>query len=109
MILAKVTKRLYKKPYNFSGIIFINAASTLVTGLFLSTIEILYLNKLFTQTCFSKKIAYKTTIYLVIIFIFLLVFTLISNLVKFQIKSLGEKDLRERDKKVELFTVLKNS
>ena len=81
-----------KNPYNFSGMIFINAASTLVAGLFLGTIEILYFSKLFTQTCFSKKIVYKTTIYLVIIFIFLLVFTLISNSVKFQ-TNLFDKDV----------------
>jgi len=79
-------------PYDFSGTIFIRAASALVTGLFLGTIEILYFNKLFTQKCFSKKIAYKTSIYLALIIIFLLVSALISNAIKFQ-ANLFDKDV----------------
>jgi adenylate cyclase len=52
---------------------------SLITGLFLGTLEILYINKRFIHLSFSKKILYKSLIYLVIILLFLVVVVTVAN------------------------------
>jgi len=59
-------------PYNFSKNIFITPISALVTGLLIGIMEIRYFNKLFIQRSFTRKIIYKSAIYLAIIISFLL-------------------------------------
>jgi class 3 adenylate cyclase len=66
-------------PYHFSGTIFITALVSLISGLLIGTIEILYFYKLFSKKSFIKKIVYKTIIYVAIIISFLLINTAISN------------------------------
>jgi hypothetical protein len=66
-------------PYNFSQTIFITPISALVTGLLIGVIEIRYFHKLFMQRSFTKKIIYKSAIYLAIIIFFLLATTVIVN------------------------------
>src|ERR1700712_1518409 len=59
-------------PYDFSwNIIAIPIAST-ITGLAIGTLEILWLNKLLQEKSFSRKIIYKSLIYLCTIAVFLL-------------------------------------
>ncbi len=66
-------------PYDFTGFVFIFLCFVTVSGLFIGSIEVLFLNKLFVQKSFSKKIVYKSTIYAAIMITFLLVSTVISN------------------------------
>lgn len=71
-------------PYNFSRSIVITALTTLLSGLLIGTIEILYLSRLFVRKSFSKKLLYKTMIYAAIIILFLLMNTVIYNAVELQ-------------------------
>lgn len=66
-------------PYNFGGNVFLFIISSTITGLLLGTIEIRYLNKVFSKRSFSQKIAYKTMIYVALMISFLLAITIISN------------------------------
>jgi adenylate cyclase len=66
-------------PYNFRSAIYLTPISALLTGLFLGTLEILYINKWFSHLSFAKKIGYKSTIYLIIISLFLILVTAFSN------------------------------
>jgi adenylate cyclase len=66
-------------PYNFSNNIFITPLIALITGLIIGTIEIRWLNKLFIQKSFTKKIIFKTIIYLSFIISFLFGLTIIAN------------------------------
>ncbi|HEY8917887.1 MAG TPA: adenylate/guanylate cyclase domain-containing protein, partial [Chitinophaga sp.] len=68
-----------KGPYNFSRSLLITAGFSLLTGLFIGTIETLYLNKFFIQKSFSKKILYKTVLYLATITLFLIVQTVVTS------------------------------
>src|SRR6186713_2127976 len=58
-------------PYRFSSNILITPLVALIAGLVIGTIEILYLNKLFIRRSFTKKIVYKTLLYLAMIIFFL--------------------------------------
>jgi adenylate cyclase len=71
-------------PYNFNRNILITPISALLTGLLIGTIEILYFNKWFMQKSFSKKILYKSMIYLVIILSFLVALTVVANSIELQ-------------------------
>jgi len=66
-------------PYNFHRNIFITPIAALITGLIIGAIEILYFNKLFIQKSFTRKIVYKSTSYLAIIILFLLIVLVIAN------------------------------
>ena len=69
-------------PYNFTRNIFVTPIVALVTGLFIGTIEVLYFNKWFAQESFSRKILYKSTIYLAIILLFTIILSLAGNFVE---------------------------
>ena len=71
-----------ESPYNFGRNILITSIFSLLTGLFIGTIEILYLNKFFIQKSFSKKILYKTGLYLVTIILFLIAHTVINSCIE---------------------------
>lgn len=66
-------------PYDFKGFIFIFLCLVTVSGLLIGSFEIVYLSKLFIQKSLSRKILYKTTIYVAIMITFLLFSTVISN------------------------------
>jgi adenylate cyclase len=66
-------------PYDFTGNLFFHLLYETVLGLFVGTIEILFLNKLFSKKSLGKKIAYKTAFYVAIMITFLLVITIVSN------------------------------
>ena len=66
-------------PYNFSRSIYITPVVALLTGLMLGTIETLYFSKWFRLKSFSKKILYKSFIYLAAILLFLSGLTVIAN------------------------------
>ena len=72
-------------PYDFSNTVFVTAVTALIVGLIVGSIEVLYLFKLFASKSFTKKIFYKTGIYLVIIILFLLSITTIYN--SFELKT----------------------
>ncbi len=67
-------------PYNFGGNTIAFLILVAVTGLLVGTIEIMFLNSLFNTKSFGKKLFYKSSIYVLIIAIFLLITTLISNI-----------------------------
>ena len=69
-------------PYNFSRNIFVTPLAALITGLFIGALEILYFNKWFAQRSFSKKIFYKSAIYLVVILLFAIFLSLVANFVE---------------------------
>ncbi|MET0636050.1 MAG: adenylate/guanylate cyclase domain-containing protein [Chitinophagaceae bacterium] len=66
-------------PYNFERNIFLTPVFGLVTGLLIGTIEVYILNKLFLHRSFTKKIVFKTLIYLAIIAAFLIALTVNAN------------------------------
>lgn len=70
-------------PYNFKVSIVITAATAVVIGLLVGTIEIIYLDKLFSRNRLLTKIICKTIIYLVITVTFLVITTLISSSILF--------------------------
>ena len=69
-------------PYNFTRNIFVTPIAALITGLFIGTLEIVYFNKWFAQKSFSKKILYKSAIYLAIILLFTIFLSLAANFVE---------------------------
>lgn len=69
-------------PYNFRRNIFVTPFAALITGLLIGALEILYFNKWFAQRSFSKKILYKSAIYLAIILLFTVVLSLAANFVE---------------------------
>ncbi|ANE49697.1 adenylate/guanylate cyclase domain-containing protein [Flavisolibacter tropicus] len=66
-------------PYNFRSAIYLTPISATLTGLFLGTLEVLYIHKWFRRLSFGKKIFFKSTIYLIIISLFLILVTAFSN------------------------------
>ena len=66
-------------PYDFAQNIFVTPLLALITGLLIGTIEVVYLNKLFIQKSFTRKIVYKSLIYLATIISFILILSAISN------------------------------
>src|SRR6478736_49092 len=60
-------------PYDFGGSFFVTAVLSLVSGLLIGAMEVLYLSKLFRKKSFRVKIIYKPIIYQVIINLFLLI------------------------------------
>ncbi len=71
-------------PYNFTSNLIITPLVSLIAGLVIGTIEITWFSRLFTWRSFGRKMVYKTTIYIGIIVLFLLMITLITNVVHFQ-------------------------
>jgi len=69
-------------PYNFVRNIFVTPIAALITGLFIGTLEIVYFNRWFAQKSFSKKILYKSTIYLAVILLFTIFLAVAANLVE---------------------------
>jgi adenylate cyclase len=69
-------------PYNFHKNIFITPLFALITGLLIGAVEIIYLNKLFVRKSFTKKIVYKSAIYLAIIVSFLWIVTVFTNVIE---------------------------
>lgn len=59
-------------PYSFGNSLLFTPITASLTGLFIGTLEILYFNKRFRYMSFSKKIVFKSVLYLVIILLFLL-------------------------------------
>ena len=59
-------------PYDFGRGIFVAAVISLVSGLLIGAMEVLYLSKLFREKSFRVKITYKPIIYQVVINLFLL-------------------------------------
>jgi class 3 adenylate cyclase len=66
-------------PYNFKQNIFVTPLLALIAGLLIGTIEVVYLNKIFILKSFSRKIVYKSLIYLATILSFILILSFISN------------------------------
>jgi class 3 adenylate cyclase len=78
-------------PYNFTRNIFVTPIVALITGLFIGTLEILYFNKWFAQKSFSRKILYKSTIYLAIILLFTIILSLAANFVELRTSVLSRQ------------------
>ncbi|MGI9542185.1 MAG: adenylate/guanylate cyclase domain-containing protein [Cyclobacteriaceae bacterium] len=72
-------------PYNFEGNLLITSASALVMGLVMGTIEILYLQKLFSRRSFSQKIIFKTGAYVTFMILFLILTSVLSNARELQV------------------------
>ncbi|MCD0466063.1 adenylate/guanylate cyclase domain-containing protein [Flavobacterium sp. ENC] len=68
-----------KNPYIFGRNIIVIPMLATTFGTIIGIVEILYINKWFSQKCFSKKILYKSAIYLVIILFLLLIIFLTTN------------------------------
>ena len=71
-------------PYNFERNILVTAIASTITGLLLGTFEVLYLNKRFNKRSLGQKFIFKTLIYLVLMFSFLLVTSAISNSIELE-------------------------
>lgn len=72
-------------PYDFSATLWITPITAFITGIGIGTIEIIYLTRLFIQKSFTKKIVYKSVIYIVIILFFLLFLSAIATSMQLRI------------------------
>jgi adenylate cyclase len=68
-----------QNPYIFGRNIIVIPMLATTFGTIIGILEILYINKWFSQNCFSKKILYKSSIYLVIILFLLFIIFLTTN------------------------------
>jgi len=68
-----------QNPYIFGRNIIVIPLLATTFGTIIGILEILYINKWFSQNCFSKKILYKSSIYLIIILSLLFIIFLTSN------------------------------
>jgi adenylate cyclase len=66
-------------PYDFRSSIFVTAATALVVGLLVGTLEVVYMHKRFSKNSLLAKIVCKTIIYLGITIIFLSITIAISS------------------------------
>jgi adenylate cyclase len=66
-------------PYHFGSAIFLTPAVAFITGLCIGTFEIFFIQKWFSQMSFGKKILFKSSIYLIVISLFLVMITALSN------------------------------
>jgi len=66
-------------PYHYARNIFVTPVSALIAGTLIGTLEILYFNKWFVEKSFSRKILYKSLIYLAIILVFLVTTVIASS------------------------------
>jgi len=81
-------------PYNFHHSIIVTAATAFILGLFVGTIEVLYLNKYFIQMSFFKKIVLKAALYLLIMIGSLLIITIIFNSIELKASIFDRKILK---------------
>lgn len=68
-----------KNKYDFSNSFWSATIGSLLVGIFLGTVETLYLRSFFNKRSFLEKIFFKTLIYLLCIVVFLVVLTFISS------------------------------
>jgi adenylate cyclase len=75
--------------YDFTRNILLLPISGLMMGLLTGILEIGYFSKWFLKTSFTKKIVFKSLIYLVIVIVFLIIITFINTLYTLDIHSLS--------------------
>src|SRR5262245_8047548 len=69
-------------PYSFTRNIFVTPVAALITGLFIGTLDILSFYKWFAKKSFTRKIFYKSAIYLAIILVFAIILSLAASTVE---------------------------
>ena len=74
--------------YNFQRNLFFIPLSGLVMGLFTGILEIGYFGKWFIKNSFSRKIIFKSLIYLVIVIMFLVIITFMNTLYTLHVDSM---------------------
>ena len=74
--------------YNFARNSFVIPSSALMMGLLTGILEIGYFNKWFIKNSFTKKIIFKSFIYLVIVTVFLVIITFINTLYTLSVDSI---------------------
>lgn len=67
-------------PYNYWSNLLITPLVAMICGLVLGILEIVYFNRLFIHKSFTRKIVYKSIVYLLLIFFFLLLLTVVANM-----------------------------
>lgn len=75
-------------PYEFN--IIAMAVSSLVAGLVIGVIEILFLNKLFRKRSFLLKICIKTLVYMVLICVLILLISAVNNAIQLEVSLLSK-------------------
>src|SRR4051812_7288648 len=78
-------------PYHFSSAIFLTPTIAFITGLCIGTFEIFLIGKWFSQMSFGKKIFFKSAIYLIMISLFLVITTALSNYIELNTDLFNEK------------------
>ncbi|RZK66361.1 MAG: hypothetical protein EOO85_26935, partial [Pedobacter sp.] len=73
--------------YDFTRNVLLLPISGLMMGLLTGILEIGYFSKWFIKTSFTKKIVFKSLIYLVIVIVFLVIITFINTLYTLDIHS----------------------
>src|SRR5687768_13224557 len=66
-------------PYDYTRNIIITPVFSLVIGLLTGIIEVIFISRLFIKQSFTRKLVYKTALYLAIIISFLIVLTVSAN------------------------------
>jgi len=72
-------------PYDFSSSLLVYTSGTFIMGLLLGTVEVLILSKIFVRRTLIEKIVFKTTIYLLAIFILILTISFVISSLRFQV------------------------
>lgn len=82
-------------PYQFEETIFITFLSTSLLGLAFGTLESLYLQRLFSSMSLTRKIIFKTLLYLVVIVLMLIIITSIYSAVLLNTHLFDPRSLRD--------------
>jgi len=69
-------------PYSFVNNLLLTPFAALLTGLGIGTLEVLYVNRLFSNKSFLQKIIYKSVSYFLVILLFLFLLTSLANMVE---------------------------
>jgi len=69
-------------PYSFGNNLLLTPLSALLTGLGIGSLEVFYVNRLFSNKSFLQKIIYKSVFYFLVILVFLFLLSVMANSVE---------------------------
>ena len=77
-------------PYSFDYVIFIFLGYVFLSGMLVGALEIFFLKKIFSERSLGKKIVLKSSIYILVMVVFLVVSTIVGNAMKLGVGVLHE-------------------
>ncbi len=79
-------------PYNFNLIV--PAIVSFVVGIFIGTLEVFYLNKIFIKNSFAKKIVFKTLIYFCVLILSIFTIAILSTAYELKLSPINSEVLQ---------------